>query len=1751
MPARSTKITQAISAIRAFLTNNVRPRKIALEQIAREHGFDKKIEAKELTEAALYQMGRELIELHQSEGTKSVYDSLVGLYDSQPSQSHRTSQSTLLQQYSTPLPLAYLAGKYAGLDKASAKNPAFDPSAGNGLLTVAADPEHTIANEIDPFRRENLRELGFQKVFDQDAALDFDTGPNANFFAAQQFQHLVTNPPFDRLKNPIEAGKATFKVLDHWMAHIALQQMTDDGRAAIIVGGHNRYNDKGAPTVGKERNLLQYLHYYYHVDDIINLSGELYARQGTKFSTRLILISGRKKSPSGKYPRFEAQREAPIESYEQLYNRMCQYIEPQAQTCSTPGPIDLTLKNPNVMTVSQAYTPYQNGPAFMRYALKNGWTINDVRRHVAQAHQFSEQDAQDLIEEWKELIPASFYEGLKQGMVGLGRPYNPGSDGCKILKVETPDSMAYETQVALIAVARKVGDLDSYVQKKLAYSSNAAMCEALAAEQIDGVALAIFNMEQREQGMIIGDQTGIGKGRQAAAIIRYAHLQGKRPIFITKDPNLFSDLYRDLGDIDYDQITPFILNAGVKIEDENEEVLFRTPKEVKSIIKSEELPDTYDFIMTTYSQFSTKGLTDKKDFIQNLAKDNILILDEAHLASGLDSNTGSFIRKILKISQGALYLSATYAKRADSMPLYAVKTAIKDTNATPASLTEAINAGGVALQEVLSSQLVQEGQMLRRQRSLYNVQPIYEILTDKKTEHREINDRVVTLMHKIIQFQQEHVNPIVKGIDDDINDNAPEGAKMTVKNLGASNTPFASRLFNLVTQLLISLKAETIADQAIHYLQRGYKPIIALKGTMESFLADMEAGEVEKIDFSEVLLRALHKSAMSYSTTDEWGQKTKLIMEREQLKIEGQMAYDEIVEEIQNTSTGLTVSPLDVMIQKIRDAGYSLAEITGRGTRLELLGKGLGKKVPYAKRDKFKNFTAFNNNELDALIINQSGSTGASAHAIVTEKVPEYEVKPRVMIIGEPELDVNSEIQKRGRINRTGQILDPKYHYLISDIPAEQRLLMMLQTKLKSLDANTSSNQRNSSNMLESNDFDNKYGDKVVATYLEENPEINKKMLEPLSGEVDSGLANKAAGKSALLDSATQEKFFQEVIERYNSQIEYLKEIGHYDLEVQTIELEAETLNSNIIKTGKKRNSVFGSDTFLTKTESNVLTKPYPREELVKMVNAELDGQSPEEYQNNLRSKLTEFYENRVEEAVTAVRSRFQEKRQNPKQTAEFRRVKKDNPYLDEEGIMAAFRRKIDEAQEDKIQTVVTDMDGRKGDVDRFFKDLYPGKALLHREGNSPDIQAIFLGFKIDTNASNPWAPSKIKAKVAFSNNLRQVGLALSGDTGNNLSAMIQRARRLNQGGPASGSEESKMGTILAEDEDQIVRQYNDFKFSWEMTSFSRERLNIKNRLKGRAPRSQTRYDGATQKWFINGPSAPEFIKEWIEDEMDGQYANPQTEEAASESLEDIPMPKGLQPQDQEVWKNWNETIKSSSSDRQIRYIVTGNLLQGMTWLVDGGKSGLLASYTLKNGGQEKGILLSPDFQPGESMDTDRVSVPINFAWKALLNLTVGSQLNISNADAYLVKHSNSTIRFSVNKTKKHGGFIWQDSGLLAILPSEFETLGDRMVAEFPASQDMAKEVTAYLAQAFDFETAVSQIQYDQIKDQIKGGGGPMLDTSGIEPEWTPEEDATVELPPEPSPEVPAAPDKTKKIKIAQAKAMAQKQRIRLLAMAS
>ncbi len=131
------------------------------------------------------------------------------------------------------------------------------------------------------------------------------------------------------------------------------------------------------------------------------------------------------------------------------------------------------------------------------------------------------------------------------GVQGLGMAYIPTAEKGFILDTTVPDSMGHEMHIAIRKIKRSIGmTLFDFVAEKLDYD-NDELVKSLSCEQIDAVSLAIYNIEKRKQGIIVGDQTGIGKGRTAAALIRYGVKSGLQPVFLSEKPNLFADLYRD------------------------------------------------------------------------------------------------------------------------------------------------------------------------------------------------------------------------------------------------------------------------------------------------------------------------------------------------------------------------------------------------------------------------------------------------------------------------------------------------------------------------------------------------------------------------------------------------------------------------------------------------------------------------------------------------------------------------------------------------------------------------------------------------------------------------------------------------------------------------------------------------------------------------------------------------------------------------------------------------------------------------------------------------------------------------------------------------------------------------------------------------------------------------------------------------------------------------------------------------------
>ena len=293
-------------------------RKNTLEKTAYEYGISDQTEAKEYIEFAVFLAAKEIVAKYKDDSEKT-FEKLVQLYNIQPNISHRSSRSTMFQQYSTPIPIAYAMGMFCDIDKPGNY---YEPTAGNGLLTIGGNPKNFTVNELDVVRNDVLKMQGFHKITNLDAS-DTDLIHAENY---RKYDAVLTNPPFDKLPYPIIYDGMKVDYLDHLLAFVALDCMADNGKCAIIVGGHTEYTDKGAVKQGKNSKFMHFINNRYNLIDCINIDGSLYRKQGTTFDIRLLLIDGRLKEKGSKdlplYPELPKYQQKIETTFEGIFERV-------------------------------------------------------------------------------------------------------------------------------------------------------------------------------------------------------------------------------------------------------------------------------------------------------------------------------------------------------------------------------------------------------------------------------------------------------------------------------------------------------------------------------------------------------------------------------------------------------------------------------------------------------------------------------------------------------------------------------------------------------------------------------------------------------------------------------------------------------------------------------------------------------------------------------------------------------------------------------------------------------------------------------------------------------------------------------------------------------------------------------------------------------------------------------------------------------------------------------------------------------------------------------------------------------------------------------------------------------------------------------------------------------------------------------------------------------------------------------------
>ena len=1629
-----------------------------MRKIAENCGLEgvKDTDLQELVETAIVGMARRYA-TSKAMSDDVKFAKIKLLYNRQPSLNQRDSERVMKQQYSTPAPYAYLADMYV---KGNGKviESALEPSAGNGMLTIGLPMDKVHVNDIDAQRLANLRRQGFKNVTSQDG-----TQP----FADKDVDVVVTNPPFGSA-TPKEYDGYKISSLEGQMAINALDSMKDDGRAAIIIGGKTEYAKNGSLNP-KDKAFLGYLYSHYNVEDVINVDGSLYAKQGTSYPTRIILINGRRLNENAFPPVKDKARAETVKDYDELYKRIEDDIHQSAERGhglsgdnrvqrpergeSNKPSVTAHDSAPNKERVrelgqresldkpSRNDRPHGAGMASESMVEKGGKANGGADGEIRPGDNGHKPGGMDLDEDKRRSdggnVGGQRAEGLRggdgsgnvaprqrakrQGLTTEKVQYVSKSRNPFSLHAVIPADQAEAVQKNL----DKLGDVDQFLVDELGYNDKDDMYKALSSEQADSVALAINQMKQGN-AFIIGDQTGIGKGRQGAALIRYAVKQGSVPVYLTQDAPLLSTVYRDTVDIGSQELRPFVIASDKKqaaITDQDGNLIYDLPSAAEKkrvfdyIKKYGKLPKEYDYVLTTYKQFAS-GTTDyengertslklnkgqrldspsrllgqeRRDVVEALMGNGYLILDECHNASG-DSGIGHYFQHIVGKAKGVTFISATFAKRPDNMPIYAMRTAMSKAGMEASDLIEAIRTGGTTLQEIMSQTLTESGQMIRRERDMTGVSIDYVPMDEAGSveEQKTKYDSIIDIFNDIIDFQKRFVDSYLDTRNEELADiQSTITNRKGTKALGIKNQPFASKTFNTVRQLLLGIKAPQAVKRAIECLEyqdeqsseKGIKPIIFLENTMESNYKDDFENDVdmESPDFGTVLKKGL-EGVLRYTQTDAKGKESKGSLSLADLGPEAEARYNEIMNHIAEVNSGMFISPIDYIKHELEKKGYRVGELTGREFEFVFNEDGTVRKQTRVKPNKKDVARKFNNGEIDVIIANKTGATGIDLHAGLKFN----DQRPRRELILQNQLNIGDEVQAHGRADRTNQKYRGQYEYILSMIPAEQRLFMMLKSKLKSLYANTTSSQKSKFNEIEVADIINKYGDKVVANYLAEHLDIYSKLSDPLnwestfgddlssidpqklietkaSGDAGSG-ASKTLQRMSLLKVSEQEKVIQEIGDLYANEIQRLNEMGENDLEITELPLKAKTLHKEVWKQGAEPggDNAFADNTYIEKVNMAILKKPMKASEVKASQKGLTGGKTWDEYKTEKKSAVKEYFDQKIADET----QRYEERAVKAATKAKEKYIKDGKKGQEKSGMTDEQIEKNAEYQyetiykqeKDKLDDVVKNLKEKAGMFDRVLDTFDTEQAfVLPTDMNNPNELSGFgnsYGRLIDIKITDNYSPNASSVSFATLDGRRKITFPIAGKV---------------------GSGENKADIIGA-------------------------------------------IDNMTKQSIGMGDSHLRVLNQNFD--------------------------------------NWDKL--TSNESRKNGYIVTGNLMQALVDSKDQGLGGQLVKYTTDTGEVKTGILMPDRFDPnGLTTDAPINSLADKFelsSWHGGIDEVTSSdgEVNVKRIDNY----RGNFYELRVPKSKAKGGKYFMDEDLLKLVNgNNFDTRGNNMLAEFKPDQ--------------------------------------------------------------------------------------------------
>jgi predicted RNA methylase len=936
-----------------------------------------------------------------------------------PTHTRRSEESEALQQFSTPIGLAYVASVAAAI---APDDVVLEPSAGTGLLAILAElaGASLVLNEFADGRADILTQL-----FPAVSTTRFDAAHiNDHLDAGIVPSVLLMNPPFSA------AVHVDRKMADAAMCHIgsALVRLCKGGRLVTITGANVAPDN---PAWTKSFIALQE---QGRVVFSAAIDGAVYAKHGTNIDTRLTVIDRMPADDVASFP----PSPGVASDLPTLLAWVLQHVPPRRRLVGKPTAVVPAIASARTVraylgqrlpTAAPAIDPVSTEVAYkavdwmatdasqISEALYEAYTLQSIRIPGAQSH------------------PTKLVQSAAMASVAPPkpsyRPYLPANivaDG--ILSDAQLESTIYagEAHSAFLSGSWTVD----------------ATFDVVAAARDDAE-----NAIRFRRGWFLGDGTGAGKGRQVAGILLDNWLKGRRrAVWISKSDKLIEDAQRDWSALGMERlfVTPlsrFRQGTPIRLA---EGILFTTYATLRTDERGEKLSRVRQIVEWLGSDFDGVIVFDESHAMQNAVGGKGERGDQAASQQG---RAGLRLQHALPLAR-VVYVSATGATTVHNLA-YAQRLGLWGGEdfpfATRAEFVEAIEEGGVAAMEVLARDLKALGLYAARSLSYEGIE--YELVEHQLTpEQVRIYDAYAGafgIIHNNLDAAMRAAN--ITGATGTLNAQAKSAAR----------SAFESAKQRFFGHLLTSMKTPSLIRSIERDLDAGHAAVIQIVSTgealMERRLAEIpteEWGDVQ-VDITprEYVLDYLAHSfpvQLYEPFTDSEGNLCSRPVYRDGQPVESREAVarrDRLIEKLASLSP--VPRALDQIVQRF--GTDVVAEVTGRSRRVIRKGSRLIVENRAASANLAET-AAFMDDVKRILVFSDAGGTGRSYHAELSSR----NRRLRVHYLLESGWKADAAIQGLGRTN---QAQPPLFRPIATDVKAEKRFLSTIARRLDTLGAIT------------------------------------------------------------------------------------------------------------------------------------------------------------------------------------------------------------------------------------------------------------------------------------------------------------------------------------------------------------------------------------------------------------------------------------------------------------------------------------------------------------------------------------------------------------------------------------------------------------------------------------------------------------------------------------------------------------------------